>query len=235
MTENQLSEAKTLADRLWSAVASNTDLLPVPGGLVEQASHTIADLRTTLLRSNETVVSLTGQIGDLKQERDRLRVELQQAAAPEEQPPYQEVKETLLRVLEGRGREVAQHLLQSVGQAPLLIEVPYHRYADLKKACDFVLDLPLQEPVPVPVADVDLDQGEALGDHDPVNHPSHYTQGSIECIDAIEAALGREQFIGFLRGQVIKYQWRLGLKGAPVEDAEKSGWYNTRLAKTLKS
>ena len=27
-------------------------------------------------------------------------------------------------------------------------------------------------------------------EHDPVNHPSHYTSGDIECIDAIRAALG---------------------------------------------
>ena len=44
---------------------------------------------------------------------------------------------------------------------------------------------------------------------DMVNHPPHYaeTDNGVECIDAIRAALGREQFIGFLRGQVIKYQW----------------------------
>ena len=68
---------------------------------------------------------------------------------------------------------------------------------------------------------------------DPVNNPSHYTQGSVECIDAIEAALPTDQFIGFLRGQVIKYAWRLGLKGEAVEDARKGTWYFTRLVKTL--
>ena len=49
---------------------------------------------------------------------------------------------------------------------------------------------------------------------DMVNHPPHYaeTDNGVECIDAIRAALGREQFIGFLRGQVIRYQWRLGKK-----------------------
>ena len=66
-----------------------------------------------------------------------------------------------------------------------------------------------------------------------VDHPSHYTQGPIECIDAIEAALPTDQFIGFLRGQVIKYAWRLGLKGEAVEDARKGTWYFTRLVKTL--
>lgn len=72
-----------------------------------------------------------------------------------------------------------------------------------------------------------------MKDHDPVNHPSHYTQGGIECIDAIESALGREGFIAFLRGQVIKYQWRLGRKDAALQDAEKANWYGQKLAEVL--
>lgn len=31
---------------------------------------------------------------------------------------------------------------------------------------------------------------------DPVNHPSHYTGGEVECIDAIESALTPEEFCG---------------------------------------
>ncbi len=68
---------------------------------------------------------------------------------------------------------------------------------------------------------------------DPVNRPSHYTQGNIEAIDAIESALGREGFIAFLRGQVIKYQWRLTHKGNPAQDAAKAKWYGDRLAALL--
>ncbi len=68
---------------------------------------------------------------------------------------------------------------------------------------------------------------------DMVNHPDHYTQGNIECIDAMESALTREEFIGFLKGQILKYNWRLGLKGDPVEDAKKIQWYNNRLIRTL--
>lgn len=40
---------------------------------------------------------------------------------------------------------------------------------------------------------------------DMVAHPPHYTQGSVECIEAIEAALGKEQFRGYLRGNILKY------------------------------
>lgn len=68
---------------------------------------------------------------------------------------------------------------------------------------------------------------------DAVNHPSHYTQGSIECIDAIASALGRDAFIQFLRGQVIKYMWRLGRKGDARQDAEKGTWYASRLVAEL--
>ena len=68
---------------------------------------------------------------------------------------------------------------------------------------------------------------------DMVNAPPHYTAGGVECIDAIEAALGPEQFIGFLRGQVLKYTWRTGKKDEHAQDVRKSIWYAERLAKCL--
>ena len=61
-----------------------------------------------------------------------------------------------------------------------------------------------------------------------INHPFHYTQGDIECIDAIEASLSPEQFSGFLRGNIIKYLWRAPLKGKQ-QDLEKAQWYLDRL------
>lgn len=61
-----------------------------------------------------------------------------------------------------------------------------------------------------------------------MEHPAHYTAGGIECIDAIEAALGREGFLAFLRGQQIKYAWRAGLKTDTVEDLRKQRWYLDR-------
>ena len=59
--------------------------------------------------------------------------------------------------------------------------------------------------------------------HDPVNHPNHYTSGGIECIDCIKAVLG-ENFIGFLIGNVIKYCYRYKNKNG-IEDLKKSKWY----------
>ena len=69
---------------------------------------------------------------------------------------------------------------------------------------------------------------------DPVNNPAHYTAGAVECIDAIEAALGPEGFVAFLRGQVIKYTWRLGRKDDALQDARKAAWYQAKLVERLK-
>lgn len=63
---------------------------------------------------------------------------------------------------------------------------------------------------------------------DMVNHPPHYTQGSVECIDAIRAALGDEGLVAFCRGNALKYLWRTGQKGDAVQDLEKAIWYITK-------
>lgn len=60
-------------------------------------------------------------------------------------------------------------------------------------------------------------------------NPDHYKQGGIECIDAMKASMTEEQFQGYLKGQVIKYLWRLGLKDSAVQDARKAQWYLDRL------
>lgn len=71
-------------------------------------------------------------------------------------------------------------------------------------------------------------QGRAITMNDEVMSPAHYTQGPIECIDAIRAQLSDEEWRGFLRGQVAKYTWRLGRKGE--RDAEKVLFYASLLA-----
>lgn len=65
-------------------------------------------------------------------------------------------------------------------------------------------------------------------------NPSHYSSGKIECIDAIESALSPEEFKGFLRGNIIKYNWRC-MKKNGVEDLKKAQWYLNRLIKTLEN
>lgn len=60
---------------------------------------------------------------------------------------------------------------------------------------------------------------------DNVNHPQHYTQGSIECIDAIaEAVKDLKGVAATDTGNVIKYMWRWQHKGG-TEDLKKARWY----------
>ena len=59
---------------------------------------------------------------------------------------------------------------------------------------------------------------------DMVNSPSHYNQSGIECIAAIQAALG-PNFKYYLQGNVMKYMWRFDYKGRPIEDLQKAQWY----------
>lgn len=62
------------------------------------------------------------------------------------------------------------------------------------------------------------------GREDMVNRPPHYTQGGIECIDAIRSALTPEEFRGFCKGNSIQYIWRERYKGGD-EDLSKTTRY----------
>ncbi len=63
---------------------------------------------------------------------------------------------------------------------------------------------------------------------DMVNSPPHYTTSSIECIDAIRAALTPEEFRGFCKGNALKYIWREKHKGGD-QDLAKAAWYLNRI------
>lgn len=70
---------------------------------------------------------------------------------------------------------------------------------------------------------------------DMVNHPSHYTFGGVECIDAITSALSsyKDSIDSWLVGQVIKYLWRAPLKGKYEEDIKKAQFYLNRLVEKI--
>jgi hypothetical protein len=68
---------------------------------------------------------------------------------------------------------------------------------------------------------------------DMVNHPPHYTQGGIETIEYIRAKTSPDEYIGYLRGNIIKYTSRIGMKGDPKQDAGKIKWYATELERYL--
>ena len=61
-----------------------------------------------------------------------------------------------------------------------------------------------------------------------MNNPAHYNQGAVECIDAIESALGAEGFRAYCRGNAMKYVWRSEHKGGD-ESLRKAIWYLDRL------
>ena len=61
-------------------------------------------------------------------------------------------------------------------------------------------------------------------EHDAVNHPTHYTSGGIECIDAMESAFGIEWVQHFCACNAFKYIFRFLHKNG-MEDIEKAVWY----------
>jgi len=64
--------------------------------------------------------------------------------------------------------------------------------------------------------------------NDNVNNPEHYTQGNIECIEAIQSALTEEEFRGYCKGNALKYIWREKHKGGK-ESLQKAQWYLSTL------
>lgn len=66
---------------------------------------------------------------------------------------------------------------------------------------------------------------------DPIN-PDHYRTGDVECVDAIQSALGLDGFLKYCTGNVLKYVWRWKHKNG-IEDLKKARWYLDRLIKEL--
>lgn len=66
---------------------------------------------------------------------------------------------------------------------------------------------------------------EEIQKPDMVNHPPHYTNGGIECIQALAAATeGLQGVEAFCTANAIKYLWRWKYKNGK-EDLEKAIWY----------
>lgn len=70
---------------------------------------------------------------------------------------------------------------------------------------------------------------------DKVNHPKHYTNGAVECIDAIASAVvGKRPLEAVCVANVVKYLWRYEAKNG-LEDVLKAKWYLDRLEKAVRS
>lgn len=65
-----------------------------------------------------------------------------------------------------------------------------------------------------------------------INHPKHYTQGNIECLDAIKESMTLDGFKGYLKGNIMKYLWRYEHKNGK-EDLDKAEFYLKRLQDSM--
>lgn len=74
---------------------------------------------------------------------------------------------------------------------------------------------------------------------DMVNRPSHYMMNlgsgvSVEALEVIEASLTREEYIGYLSGNILKYNMRKSNKNGE-QDMLKSCFYAERLKVILET
>ena len=72
---------------------------------------------------------------------------------------------------------------------------------------------------------------------DLVNNPKHYMlfADGMESFDVIRKTLTPEEFIGFLKGNILKYRLRAGKKGDASICIAKSDWYAQKLTEFVES
>ena len=56
---------------------------------------------------------------------------------------------------------------------------------------------------------------------------THYTSMGMQPWEVMAAVLSHEEFVGYLKGNIIKYSMRQGLKGS--DDTEKAEHYRLKL------
>lgn len=104
---------------------------------------------------------------------------------------------------------------------------PYGEDFQWSSESDMALIEPDEHPDDVAPATVEQpDVRFPAFEEDNVNHPPHYKHGEIETLDIIRMSLTDEEFRGFLKGNVLKYQMRAPFKHAdPEEDYKKAKFY----------
>eukprot|EP01049_Picozoa_sp_SAG25_P010637 SAG25_NODE_1185_length_3673_cov_2.798487_2_plen_80_part_00 len=58
-----------------------------------------------------------------------------------------------------------------------------------------------------------------------IEHPRHYTQGEVECIDAMVSAFGGEAVRDYCRLNAFKYVWRAKEKDSVESNTRKAIWF----------
>lgn len=81
--------------------------------------------------------------------------------------------------------------------------------------------------------DITLLEGEDKTETDAIN-PAHYrVEGIPEAIEIMQGLMTKEQFEGFLWGNLLKYAYRYGRKGDKKETAGKIAWYAKKLEEVV--
>lgn len=157
---------------------------------------------------------------------------------------YCQVKEILVGSADPLAAAKVKKTLQCTCQGPELVECDrkwlqtaiYCEYfkPESEEVDKFIQNL--QSTIAKAAFDVKLNKPftDFFKHEDVVNHPSHYTSGGIECIDAIKAALEcHEDPVGaWLTGQCLKYLWRWPLKNG-LEDLKKCQFYLNKLIERM--
>tara|TARA_R100000329_G_scaffold121003_2_gene99717 strand:+ start:776 stop:979 length:204 start_codon:yes stop_codon:yes gene_type:complete len=66
-----------------------------------------------------------------------------------------------------------------------------------------------------------------------VNSPKHYRMQGVEAIDILEMSMTEEEFMGYLKGNMLKYIMRYKHKNKPKEDLQKAEWYLKKLIEKI--
>ena len=113
------------------------------------------------------------------------------------------------------------HHLTGPDEPPTMFEPNEKR---MNALCDLLEETEKEALCDEEEAEPDIPQPATDAPKDAVNHPGHYTFGSIEVIDYIRDKLTPEEFQGYCEGNVLKYVSRWRHKGG-VEDLKKAKVY----------
>ena len=81
-----------------------------------------------------------------------------------------------------------------------------------------------------PKQDYTIKIDDLIEPEDVVNKPLHYMLfPDMEAIDVIRKTLTTEEFVGYLKGQILKYRLRAGNKDNLQQDIDKAEWYKEYL------
>jgi len=81
-------------------------------------------------------------------------------------------------------------------------------------------------PMPEPILSVAMPEPPM----DEVNNPKHYwIFPDLQAIDVIRKTLSKEEYKGYLKGNILKCRLRAGKKSDPITCIEKADWYSTEL------